>query len=239
MLLVALLLTGCRADLVVEVEAEARGAGHVRATVTLDEEAAAQVPDLAGQLRVDDLEAAGWVVEGPAPAVGGVTISVSKRYATAEGAARAIEELSGANGAFSSLRVTRERGFWKTRTALSGTVDLSAGLGAFGDAALTEVLGAPNLGLDPAAVERELGRPLAEAVGVEFVGRLPGRVTSNAPSSGDGAAVWPVVLGTTTAVAASSEAWNVVTLVLTAVSATSLLSLLVVLVRRSRFFSWM
>ncbi|MGI8684689.1 MAG: hypothetical protein ACR2MO_06315 [Acidimicrobiales bacterium] len=240
--LLVLLLTGCRADLSVEIEGTARGAGHVRATVTLDKEAAAQVPDLAQQLRVDDLEAAGWTVDGPSPApgeAGGVTLRVTKPFTTPEGAARAIEELSGAGGPFSTLRLTRERGFWKTKTSLTGTVDLTAGLGAFGDAALTETLGAPNLGLDPAAVERELGKPLAEAVHVELIGRLPGTVTSNAPSSRDGAGAWPVVLGATSAVTSSSEAWNVLTLAFAGLAAVSGLALLVVLVRRSRIFSWM
>lgn len=241
-LVLVLLLAGCRADVAVEIEAAANGGGHVRATVTLDKEAAVQVPDLAQQLRVDDLEAAGWTVDGPSPAhgrAGGVTLRVTKPFTTPEGAARTIEELSGAGGPFSTLRLTRERGFWKTKTSLTGTVDLTAGLGAFGDAALTETLGAPNLGLDPAAVERELGRPLSETVRVELTGRLPGTVTSNAPSSLGGGGVWPVVLGATSAVTASSEAWNVLTLALAGLAAVSGLALLVVLVRRSRFFSWM
>lgn len=222
------------------VDAAAGGGGQVRATVTLDEEAAAQVPDLAPQLRVDDLEAAGWVVDGPTPAAGGgVTLRVSKRFSSPAGAARAVEELSGAGGPFSSLRLTREQGLWKTKTALVGTVDLSAGLGAFGDAALAETLGAPNLGLDPAAVERELRTPLAEALRVEFVGRLPGTTSSNAPSSRGDAGVWAVDLGSTVAVSASSEAWNVVRLGFAGVALLAFLALLVVVVRRSRLLSWM
>lgn len=232
-------LGACRADLSVEMASSARGDGQVRATVTLDEEAAAQVPDLAQQLRVDDLEAAGWVVDGPSPAAGGgVTLRVSRRFSSPAGAARAIEDLSGAGGPFSSLRLTREQGMWKTRTALVGTVDLGAGLGAFGDAALAERLGAPNLGLDPAAVERELGTPLAEALRVEFVGRLPGTTTSNAPSSRGDAGVWPVALGAAVAVSASSQTWNVMRLGFAGVALAALLGLLVVLVRRSRLISW-
>ncbi len=238
---VALIALGaCRADLSVEVEATAGGRGHIRAVLTLDKEAAAQVPDLAQQLRVEDLERAGWDIDGPGPTDGGgVTLRVSKPFSSPTGAARAIEELSGAGGPFSTLRLTRERGLWKTKTALRGTVDLTAGLGAFGDDALTATLGAPNLGLDPAAVERELGKPLPEAVRVELIGRLPGTVRSNAPSSRDGAGVWPVVLGATSAVTASSEVWNVLTLAFAGLAAVSGLALLVVLVRRSRFFSWL
>ena len=237
-LLLPLLLGACRADLSVEVEATARGGGHVRATLTLDKEAAAKVPDLAQQLRVDDLERAGWRIDGPEPAEGGgVHLRVSKPFSSPAGAARVIEELSGAGGPFSTLGLTRERGLWKTRTALRGTVDLTAGLGAFGDAVLAEKLGSPNLGLDPAAVERDLGKPLAEAVHVEVVGHLPGTVRSNAPATRDGAAVWPVTLGGTARLAASSEAWNVASLAFGGLAMVSALALLVVLVRRSRWVS--
>lgn len=237
--IVVLALGACRADLSVEVDASAGGGGQVRAVVSLDAEAAALVPDLAQQLRVDDLEAAGWVVDGPAPAAdGGVTLGVAKRFSSPAGAARAVEELSGAGGPFSSLRLTRTHGLWKTRTSLVGTVDLSAGLGAFGDAALAETLGAPDLGLDPAAIERELGVPLAEALRVEFVGRLPGTTTSNAPSSRGDAGVWPVDLGSTVDVSASSEAWNLMRLGFAGVAVLAFLALLVLVVRRSRLLSW-
>ncbi|HEX2700252.1 MAG TPA: hypothetical protein VHM89_08640, partial [Acidimicrobiales bacterium] len=120
-----------------------------------------------------------------------------------------------------------------------GTVDLRAGLGAFGDAGLAEKLGGPNLGIDPAAVERELGKPLSEAVHVAVVGRLPGTVESNAPSTSDDGAVWPVALGATASIAASSEAWNVVRLAFAGLAVVSGLTLLGLLVRRSRLFSWM
>ena len=237
--LAVIVLGACRADLSVEVEAAAGGGGHVRATLTLDKEAAAQVPDLARQLRVDDLERAGWEIDGPEPAEGGaVNLRVAKPFSSPAGAARAIEELSGAGGPFSTLRLTRERGLWKTRTALRGTVDLTAGLGAFGDAALAEKLGSPNLGLDPAAVERDLGKPLAEAVHVEVVARLPGTVRSNAATTRAGAAVWPVVLGRTARLSASSEAWNVASLAFGGLAVGSALALLVMLVRRSRRVSW-
>lgn len=229
-----LALGACRADLSVELDADARGAGHVRATVTLDRAAADRVPDLAEQLRVEDLEQAGWVVDEPAPVPGGgVTLRASRRFTSPAGAARAVEELSGPGGPF-SLQITTEHGLWTTRTALRGTVDLRAGLGAFGDAGLAEVLGGPGLGLDPAELERELGRPLSEAVGVEVVGRLPGSVTANAPASRGTDAVWPVPLGATAEISASSEVWNRPRVAFAALAAVCGLLLALVLVRRRR-----
>ena len=234
------LLAGCRVGVSVEVEAGTGGAGHVRATVTLDREAAAQVPDLARQLRVDDLEAAGWEVDGPRPAPGGgVRVRASKPFASAAGAALALEELAGGPpGPVSSLRLEVDRGAWKTRTSLKGTVDLSRGLAVLGDQELAERLGGPTLGLDPAAVERDLGRRLDEVFVFELVGDLPGRVTSNAPTRRDGAAAWPAPLGGTVSVQASSEAWNPLNVALGVLALVSGLALVAVLVRRSRAVSW-
>lgn len=226
-------------DVAVDVRATTTGGGHVRATVTLDEAAAAEVSDLAGELRIDDLERAGWKIEGPTTAAGsGLTVRATKGFTSAAGAARAMEELSGSGGPFRSLVLTRQRTFWKTRTTLRGAVDLSAGLDVFGDDTLKQRLGGPTLGMDPAAVERELGRPLADVFSFELAARLPGGVESNAPvSRGDGA-IWPVRLGQSVAVTAGSEAWNVVNIGLGAVSLLAAASLVVVLVRRSRAVSW-
>ena len=234
--LAVVVLGGCRVGVSVEVETQAGGGGQVRATVTLDAEAAAQVPDLAEQLRVDDLRAAGWDVDGPTPAAGGGTrLAATKPFATTDGAARALEELG---GGFGSLRLRVDRSFWKTTSTLDGEVDLSAGLGAFGDEELAGLVGGPDLGLDPAAVERELGRPLGDVVTVELVGDLAGRVEANAPESRGGAAVWPVPLGASVPVQASAEQWNTVSLAAGGLSLLAGFVLLTVLVRRSRRVTW-
>ncbi|MGH9177912.1 MAG: hypothetical protein ACRD0N_05085 [Acidimicrobiales bacterium] len=242
-LLVALaalvLLAGCRVDVSVRVEADAGGAGWVRATVDLDEEAAAVIEDLAGQLRVDDLTAAGWVVEGPTAMTGGGTrLRASKRFVTPEGANRALRELGGPSGPLASLRLTVDRGSWTTESSLRGRVDLSGGLAAFGDEALAGLLGNPTLGLDPAELERELGRPLDEVFTFELAADLPGRVDANAPSTGAGGPVWPARFGTSIPVRATARAWNWVNLGLGGVAVLSGLALLGRYVRRSRRISW-
>lgn len=234
-----LLLAGCRVDTAVDVEATTGGGGHVRVTVTLDEDAAAQVPDLAEQLRADDAVAAGWRLEGPSPARGGgVTLRATRRFDSPAGAARALEELSGTGGPLRSLRLTRERTFWETTTVLAGSVDLTPGLDVLGDDELNKLLGGPSLGMDIAALEREVGRPLAEVLTFEMGARLPGDVASNAPRTEGGAVFWPVPLGQAVPVTATSKAWNVANIALGGVSLVSALSLLAVLVRRSRAVSW-
>ena len=230
------LLAGCRVDVSVEVETAAEGGGRVKATVTLDDEAAGQVPDLGEQLRVGDLRAAGWAVEGPAAAPGGgVTVLATKRFASSAGATRALQELG---GGFGGLRLRVDRGLWKTTSELAGAVDLSSGLAAFGDDELAGLLGNPTLGLDPAALERELGRPLGDVVAVELVGDLAGAVDADAPQTRGGAPVWTVPLGSSVAVGATAEQWNVVRLCVAAVAILSGISLLVVLIRRSQRVSW-
>lgn len=231
-----LLLAGCRVGVSVEVEADRGGGGQVRATVTLDKAAAEQVPDLAEQLRVHDLRAAGWEIVGPSPTPGGgATVRASKPFSSPAGAAKAIKELG---GPFQDLRFVGGRSFWKTKTGLAGSLDLTSGLDVFGDEALAERLGGRSLGLDPAEAERELGKPLAEVFTFEVQARLPGTVESNAPATRNGAIVWSTRLGEKLPISATAEAWNLVNVGLVAVSVLAGLALVVVLVRRSRAVSW-
>ncbi|HUP70532.1 MAG TPA: hypothetical protein VM142_12070 [Acidimicrobiales bacterium] len=221
-------LGGCRADVTVAVRASAEGDGEISAAVSLDKEAAEQVPDLAEQLKVEDLKAAGWRIEGPAPAPGGRTrIKAIKAFASPAEATGIFEELTGPNGPFASLRLARHRSLLKTRTSLNGAVDLAAGLEAFSDEVLKERLGGLPLGVEPGKLEAELGKPLADIFGFRLTAELPGKL--------DGPASWQVRLGQTTAVNAAAEQWNLTTIALGATSAASGLALLAVLLRRRRF----
>ncbi len=203
------LLGGCRADVTVAVRAAAEGGGDVSATVSLDKEAAEQVPDLAGQLKVEDLKAAGWRIEGPTPAAGGRTeLRAIKAFASPAEATRLFQELTGPTGPFASLRLTRDRSLLKTRTSLTGTVDLAGGLEVFSDEVAREKLGGLPLGIEPARLEAELGRPLADVFGFRLTADLPGDI------EGGGSGVWEVRLGQATAVNASAEQWNLTTVFL-------------------------
>jgi hypothetical protein len=229
-----LLLTGCRVETTVEVAAGADGQGQVRTTVTLDRAAAEQVASVAGQQRVEDLRQAGWRVDGPEEAEGGgIRLQAAKSFSSAAGAARAVEELTGADGAFRRFQLTRSRTFLKTRTGLSGTVDLSRGLEGFIDPDLRDRLGGP--GLDTANLERQLGVPLSEVFAFRVEADLPGEVRGNAP---DGGAVWQPKLGETLALEATSETWNVAGMAFAATALVSGVALVVVLVRRSRTITW-
>jgi hypothetical protein len=233
---VALLsLAACEVETTVGIDADADGTGRVQVEVALDREAAERVPDLADQLRVDDLRAAGWEVGRPEKDDdGGVTVEAAKRYRTPAEATQAVEELSGPNGPFRAFRLRRERSFLRTRTEFAGTVDLSGGVEGFGDDTLRERLGGSALGFDPADLERRLGQPLSRIFTFRVVARLPGDVSSNAPTTADNGAVWRPALGERVVLQATAERWNIRNIAAAAVSAGAAAALVVLLVRRRR-----
>jgi hypothetical protein len=59
------LCTACKLSLAVGVDARADGSGVVRATVTLDREAAERLQKAGSGLEASDLRKAGWTVTGP------------------------------------------------------------------------------------------------------------------------------------------------------------------------------
>lgn len=194
----------------------------MRATVVLNKEAAAQAPNLAQDLRLDDLDAAGWKVQGPSRGDDGqVRIEVAKSFASAADAGRVIEELSGPKGAFRDFRLRVKRSFLETRTSVDGTVDLSAGLEGFSDDVLRQRLGSP-LGVDVATLERQTGRPLKETFQVRVAARLPGAVPT----------VVTPELGQRVELASSARRLNVERIAAGAVALVAGLVLIAVLLRR-------
>lgn len=207
------------------MEAEADGTGRLRVVVALDRDAAARVPDLAAQLRVDDLVVAGWKVSRPRTVEGGgVELEAAKRYRSPAELSQVAEELTGPTGPFRDFRLRRDRSFLRTETAFGGTVDLAGGIEAFGDEALRARLGGVGLGVDPAALERQLGAPLSGVFTFRVVARMPG----------DEATVWRPALGETLRLEAMAEQWNVRNIGAAAVSLAAAAGLVVVLARRAR-----
>lgn len=229
----ALSLGACQVTTSVGVDAKADGSGVVRATVTLDAEAAKEAGDLSGRLRVDDLKASGWRISGPtATPDGGQAVSAAKPFATPAEATTIVEQLSGADGPFRDFTLTRSRSFLKTRTTFKGRVDLSKGLASFSDPSLRERLGGSDLGFDPAALEGRLGRQLARIFPVKVAVRLPGDVTSNATTDAVNGAQWSPSFGENVVLTAEAEQWNTRTIAAAAVALLAALALVFVLLRR-------
>jgi hypothetical protein len=172
----------------VNVDVTAAGRGTVSVTLDLDRSAAEAV----GQLQLSDLEQAGWRISGPHPTPGGgLTVTASKPFQSPAEAEEIIAEISGSNGPFHDLHVSRRQSLLGSRTTITarGTVDLTCGVQCFTDPALQQQLGAAGGGaLSPPADARAV---------FHLTFHLPGKSAS-----------WQGGLGAHGTVAATGRTWN-------------------------------
>lgn len=205
---VLVVATGCRMQVDVGIDVDRDGSGLVTVAVDLDAEAADRLPDLSAQLRVDDLKAAGWEVEGPtATASGSMSITVSKAFATPEEATRVLEDVSGAAGPFQGLELVRQSSFLSTDYTFTGVVDLGAGVDAFADEELRSRLEGSGFSLETPELEQAIGAPVEDTFSFEVRATLPGSLTvEGAGTKAGGTAVWNPVVGERLTLAATSEA---------------------------------
>src|SRR5690606_5279467 len=150
------------------------------------------VPDLAEQLEVDDLEAAGWTVTGPQLEDDGLTwIRASKEFVDPEHFAQVMEELS-AGRIFRDFRLERSRSFARTAYSVIGDVDWTGGLEALGDPELTEALLGVPLGYETEELEQLAGGPLDERMQLTVAVRLPDDAEGNAEQLTGSTGTWVV-----------------------------------------------
>src|SRR4029077_15719160 len=143
--------SACQVTIAVGVDAKQNGSGVVRAGVGLDDDALHQIPDLAQQLRVDDLRKSGWTVVGPRKERDNRTwVRATKPFANPAGAAKAMGELNGPNGPFKNFKLRSKRSFLRTKASFSGTVD-RVGAQGLADPRLQQQLG--GSGVDPKVLE--------------------------------------------------------------------------------------
>ena len=190
------LLAGCKADVEIGVRARPEGSGVVRVRAVLDGEAAAWLGPPEKALATDDLEARGWSITSPTTTDGGgVTFGAEHGFRTVAEANQLLTELTGPDGPFSKLRLSRSRSLTKTTITLSGPVDLSKRLEAFGDDALRDVVGAGSrIGMG----EEELAE----------LGASADKLTISLQSiMGGSESVVALPLGATTAIDASGKVW--------------------------------
>jgi hypothetical protein len=172
---------------------------------------------LAATLHVSDLMQAGWRIDGPHPtANGGMTVTASKPFRNPTEAEQVIAEVSGSNGPFHDLRLSRQRSLLTNRTTVRGTIDLTCGLQCFSDPALQQQLGS--------AAGANLG---SDSLAFNVVVHLPGKT-----------AEWQPKLGQKTTVVATSRMWDRTRILLGAVGAVLVVVVLVLVgalvVRRGR-----
>ncbi len=225
---------GCQVTIDSGVKASADGSGLVQVVVSLDKRATELVPDLARQLRLDDLRQAGWKTAGPARTGDGHTWAhVSKPFASPQQATRVMRELSGPQGPFRNFRLVQRRSLLRTTTIFTGSVDLRPHLEAFGDEGLRDRLGGTSFGVDTAGLEKQLGTSLDHSFRVRISARLPGVIESNAPVEIGGGVAWEPRWGERQTLRAASSAWNIRPLA-AAIAVGAVLALVMVLARHNR-----
>jgi hypothetical protein len=204
--LALLLCSACQVTIAVGVDANQNGSGVIRAGVGLDNDALRQIPDLAQQLRVDDLKKAGWTIVGPRKERDGRTwVRATKPFRNPAGAEKAMAELNGPTGPFKDFHLRQSQSFLKTTTSFSGTVNLQ-GARSLADPKLQEQLAAP--GVDPKVLEQQLDAAVNRAFRLEVVAHLPGSIDSNAPTDVEGGVVWHPNVGENVHLSATSTAWH-------------------------------
>ena len=192
-----MLTAGCRLELDVHVDVAEDGSGSVEVVVGIDRDGIERIGgDLDAVLAIDDLDDAGWTVEGPEQEPDGFTrLRFRKPFDDPEEASLIFDEIAGEDGPFRDFAVTHESGFARTEWGFTGRIDFRGGLEAFGDEALAAELDGERIGQTVEEIEAQLGEPLERAIQVAVGVRLPGDVTSNATAPADDGGVWQVAFG--------------------------------------------
>ena len=239
-LLLGLVLGACRLQLDVNVVVEEDGSGSVEVVIGIDDDGIQRIGgDLEAVLAVDDLQDAGWTIEGPDEEADGFTrVRFRKPFDTPEQATAIVEEIAGADGLFQDFVVTRDSSFARTTWGFTGEVDSSGGAAAFGDEELAAELDGEPLGQSVEEIEAQLGESLSQVIEVGVAVRLPGEVTSNAPSQTADGARWTAAFGEgPVAMEATGEESRTTSTVAAVIAATcAVLLLLYGVVRAVRWF---
>lgn len=187
LLLVGLAAGACEVRTEVNITVRDDGSGVVEVALGLDEEALERRPGVFDELDLSDLEGSGWEVQAPAEEAGLTWLRVTHRYGAPEEVGPLVEQVAGEDGPLRDVSLVRDDEFAETRYRFAGTVDFTAGAaGLAADPELADALGAEPIEL----LEERIGAAVDELVQVQVAVRLPGEVTSNAPTQASNGAVW-------------------------------------------------
>lgn len=186
-----LVLSACRVDIRVLVDARDDGSGRIAVTVDIDNQAVALMPGLVGDLRVDDLLASGWTIDGPTPVNnGGVRVVLAYEFESPAEATRALRQINGPNGPLLDPELKRTVEERDVATTFDATLQFVGGVEAFSDPDLSALLGeapwsstAAKFGIDP-----------MDAVSFTVVARLPGEIRKSTGTEAEGGVVWSAPL---------------------------------------------
>lgn len=215
--LVVVLAAGCQAEVTVSVVVDDEpGTGTVQVEVWLDREAIDRLEGLE-QLRLDDLEEAGWTIAEVAEGDdGSATLTGEKPFGSPGELADVLEEVSGPDGPYGQLGLRVDRRFAASEFRFEGVLDGSVGVDAFADPAVAAAIDGSPFGVDLAALETELGTPVGELVALGLEVELPGELQQ--VESDDASSGWETTLAASdpVPVLATSETSRVQSVVLAA-----------------------
>jgi hypothetical protein len=241
-LLVILACGACKVRTNIGIDVKEDGSGTVTVEVGLDDDAVKKVPNLEQSLRTADLTAHGWTLTGPVKEADGFTyVRVTKPFANPGEAVKIFAELSGPDGPFRDFTLTRSRSFAHTKFHFAGTIDFAKGIESFSDSGLAQELDGKPIGDDIKAIEQRINDSLDNVFQFQVRVRMPGGVTSNAPTQAVNGAIWQPRLSETGPVTleASSESTRWASILGSIAAGIAVLGLVVVLpvlfvVRRRR-----
>ena len=209
-LITSIALSACGANVNLRVVVNRSGSGSVTLAVTVPKSTAAQVEDLKTGLPVNDLRAAGWVVDGPrAGPAGSTVVSASHTFSDPSELPDLMADIAGSgpetNRPF-RLSVAEQPGFLQDSYTASGSVDLRCSLACFDDPKLATSVGYA-LGLPTSEVRQLLGNDPKKEITFQVEVLLPGQVTTTdaGARAGGSTLVWSPVLGQSTSVVATSK----------------------------------
>lgn len=188
----ALALTACRVDANVDIEMAENGSGLITVTAVADAALVERAPGLADDLRFNDLVAAGWVVQGPAPtADGGLSLVLRHPFASPGEATAVLGSLSGRNGPLLDVVLARTAAERSIELSLNGFTGTTVGLASFADDDLLAAVGATPWEAEIAAQ----GLTIDEALVLSISAALDGEIVATTGTAGDDGRIrWSVPL---------------------------------------------
>jgi hypothetical protein len=162
-----LALSGCQVKVAVDTQVNKDGSGTVKVSVGLDDKALQRLGDPSTAIKLDDMKAAGWVVEPPAKEADGLTwIRGTRPFANAAELTTVMEQLTAPPSMFTGYSFATTENDESTTYTLKGTIDPSKGVASFGDADLAAKLNGDAFGGNLAVIEAEEGKPIADMVNI-------------------------------------------------------------------------
>lgn len=187
-----LALTGCQVDLELDVRVDPDGTGSITFVASASPELVERVPNLASELVLDDIAAAGWQITGPAPTdEGGLTVTMTQDFDSADEATNLLRSLG---PPFNEPQLGRGDTGDTTNNRLTGRFGLPGGFEAFADDELIAAVG----GVPFADEFAERGTTPANSMTAVVRASLPGDIvdeeTNPTEVLDDGTLVWTIPL---------------------------------------------